>query len=68
MTMTMSDTPITQDAYAEVCFFTNEAEATDAVATMRDVAQKLERDNVHLRQRIAELTSTIEDVCCGARL
>lgn len=38
----MNDTPRTEAAYEKVRNFTNEEEATDAVATMRDFARELE--------------------------
>ena len=50
--MSTNDTPRTEAAYAKVYHFTNEEEATDAVASMRDFARTLERENAELRKAL----------------
>ena len=58
----MSDTPRTDAAYAKVWTFANEEQATEACATMRDLAAKLERENAKLRE---VLTGVLACLCEG---
>jgi hypothetical protein len=46
-------TPRTDELYNSVCFFTDEEQAVDALAELRDLARELERENIKLRERIA---------------
>ena len=46
-------TPRTDELFNSVCFFTDEEQAVDALAELRDLARELERENIKLRERIA---------------
>ena len=43
-------TPRTDELYNSVCFFTDEEQAVDALANLRDLARQLERENIALNE------------------
>lgn len=50
----MSETPKTDKVYDAVCFFTDEEQAVEALADLRDLAKTLERENAALRKALSE--------------
>lgn len=56
----MPETPRTDTLYSELRNFTNEDEATDALAKLRDHARLLEKENAALLKRLATYNQTEE--------